>query len=154
MKDFILTIGVILLAFSFAMADELVPATSDDLSNFDEQVKNSTHIEASPKDSTKVDGKSSSHRKDDKDKDNFGKIVSSEAKKLKDSDSDSKKGMGTWVSDQRRQDDKKHPDVDSHAGAHGSDNDDAHSAAPNGHSAGSGSPNSNGHGNSDGGHGH
>ena len=148
MKEFILTIGVIILAFSFAMADELVPATSDDISNFDNQIKNSV------KSSTKVEGKSSNQRNNKKPKDNFGALVSAEAKNFKDANSEAKKGMGTWVSDQRRQDDQKRPEAVSNPGSgtsgSGDANSDAHAAAPNGHSNGKGNSAGNGNGNANG----
>ena len=159
MKRILLATGAIVLMSSLAMAEDLVPATTDDVSNFDSQVANSARPPTND-DSSKDQGKSADHRKDKKDKkdkSNFGMIVSAEAKKLKDSDQDKRKGMGKWVSNQRRQDDKKRPDAavnpGSGASGNGSTNSDAHTSAPAGNTSGNGAGNSSGHGQS-GNHGH
>ncbi len=108
MKNLVFGVALTLLFFSrVSLAEDLVPATSDDQSKFDQQVSD---IQAPPADSgttSDSDGKEKKenlkkqHVKKEK-KANFGMIVSAEAKKLKDLPKDQKKEMGKWVSDQRR----------------------------------------------------
>ncbi len=71
-----------------AHADALVPATSEDIDQFDNQ------IAAQRQNSPAVKS------------DNFGKLVSTEARKLKDSDSGQRKYFGKSVSEQRRGNDR------------------------------------------------
>lgn len=80
---------IILLSFTQSLfAQDLVPATSEDLQDFDRQI-------IKMKESSKVSGKGSA-------KDNFGAVVKEEVRKLKDSTVDEKKKFGSWVSSQRK----------------------------------------------------
>lgn len=101
----------ILVAMTIALpgwADDLIPATSDDITDFDKKVIEDINSD--------IKGKSLEHRKDhvtksddSKNKDkkerkqNFGLIVSTEAHRLNEESGDKKKQMGKWVSEQRRQ---------------------------------------------------
>jgi hypothetical protein len=71
------------------MAQDLVPATSEDLKEFDRQVAK----QAKPKDAA---AKGS----------NFGALVSEEARKLKDAGDDQGSDFGKWVSGQRKKSDQ------------------------------------------------
>ena len=129
-------------------AEDLIPATSDDITDFDQQV--STQVEA---ESRSVGLREESNRADkaqkSKDKkarkENFGLIVSTEAKRLNDESADQKKEMGKWVSDQRRQNAKSSGGSNSGSNGGGISNAasaDAKNAAP-GLSAEAGSPRGN-----------
>jgi hypothetical protein len=71
---------------SVAFAQTLVPATSEDIDAFDRQLAEAR-------------------------KDNFGKQVSEEAKKLKSTEKQERRDMGQFVSDQRRKEDQGRPDT-------------------------------------------
>lgn len=75
------------------LAQTLIPATSEDISEFDRQVAEQI--------------KKSAGSKSDKAKTNFGSEISAEAKKLKDSDQG--KDFGKWVSGQRKKADQGRP---------------------------------------------
>jgi hypothetical protein len=62
-------------------------------------------------------------------KENFGLIVSTEAKRLKESAGEDKRGMGQWVSEQRRKDGNNVGSGGSLGGSSGSVSTDARSAA-------------------------
>jgi hypothetical protein len=98
-KKLITTLLLISLG-QFAWAQSLVPATSDDLSDFDQQL---SKIE-----SKKSDSSAAASTKKPKNS-NFGATVSQKAKDLKKEDLEQKKKMGQWVRDQRSQDDEKTP---------------------------------------------
>jgi hypothetical protein len=89
----------------FALGQSLVPATTDDLTEFDQQISKDSN---KTPEATKDQKSSGSHAKKSKNP-NFGALVSQEAKDLKKSDGDQKKKMGQWVSEQRRNDDQKVP---------------------------------------------
>lgn len=92
-SHFFLAVSVLLSVPAWGQ-DDLVPATSEDIQNFDEQVsENDAEL-----DSSIMDGK-----------DNFGSAVSAEAKKLKDMSVEERQKMGQWVSGQRRKDADKRP---------------------------------------------
>ncbi len=141
MKRILLVVGALMFSTSLAMADDLVPATSDDTANFDNQIPAPAPAPAPSTDADGKHGKSADHSKDKKPKSNFGTTVSAEAKKLKDADKDTRKGMGNWVSSQRRKDEQKRPNAAATAGAGasaaGSANSDARTSAPAGATNGS-----------------
>ena len=87
-------------------AEDLIPATSDDITDFDQRV--STQVESESRSvGLREEAKHADKAQKSKDKkarkENFGLIVSTEAKRLNDESSDKKKEMGKWVSEQRRQ---------------------------------------------------
>lgn len=90
---FLLTVSMLLTAPAFAQ-DDLVPATSEDIQSFDDQVADSDVVTDAP----------TKERKE-----NFGSAVSAEARKLKDMSPEERKKMGQWVSEQRRKDADKRP---------------------------------------------
>lgn len=83
--------GLALTITSFAAADELVPATSEDLAQFDRQLANQTQMA----------GKSHGPAMQ-----NFGKKISAEAHKLNSQDPTQMKKFGKWTKGQRQQDDR------------------------------------------------
>ena len=94
-------------------ADELVPATSDDVSDFEVLVTNQALSEAKalhprPDHPSKGPGKETIKETIKETtklrKENFGLVVSTEAKRLKESSGEDRRGMGQWVSEQRRKD--------------------------------------------------
>ncbi len=122
----LMVLGILSYVMPFCWADDLVPATTDDINNFDNQLGDTqtaqTSDDPTADDSTQNGddsdkGKKYGHHKDDREnkgkkehknherKDNFGAIVSAEAKKLKDLPKDQRKDMGKWVSEQRRKND-------------------------------------------------
>lgn len=80
------------------MAQTLIPATSEDINEFDKQV-------------------SEQLKRSGAKKDNFGQQVSEEAKKLKDSTTDQGKDFGKWVSGQRKKADQGRPSAEGGIGA-------------------------------------
>jgi hypothetical protein len=137
-KLLLITSAIIFITFQ-VFADDLVPATSDDVADFDRQV--ATHESGGVANtSTETQGKSADHRKDadhsknDKSaqKDNFGAIVSAEAHRLKEEGLNGKQKMGPWVSGQRRKNDQNLgvSGGSDHGGSGGSRGDDARSSAP------------------------
>lgn len=74
------------------LAQTLIPATSEDINEFDRQV-------------------SEQLSKNQKSKSNFGTSVSEEAKKLNEAPTDSKKEFGKWVSSQRKKNDQGRPAI-------------------------------------------
>lgn len=101
----LLSITFSLLITCSVNADELVPATSEDVSDFERIVTNQAILEAKalhPRadQATKAPPKETSKIR----KENFGSLVSIEAKRLNDESGDRKKDMGKWVSEQRRRD--------------------------------------------------
>lgn len=113
-----------LLIPAIVSAQDLVPATSEDLEMFDRQLLESAR-KGTAKESRK-DKAGQAELKVAKDgskdtmstgksgkgaKDNFGAIVSNEAKQLKEAGQDDKASFGDWVSSQRRQDKDKRPDA-------------------------------------------
>jgi hypothetical protein len=119
MKKLIMTLAAIMFVFHSAWADELVPATSDDLKDFDQQVAKSQ--EAPRKDGEHRQSGDASKKEAKLKKESLGSLVSAEAKKLKDESMDQRKEMGQWVSNQRRK--NSQPDSNEPGGAgrgHGS----------------------------------
>jgi len=98
-KKLITTLLLISLG-QFALAQSLIPATSEDLSDFDQQISKS--------ESKKAESTAVIPTKKPKNS-NFGATVSQKAKDLKNEALDQKKKMGKWVSDQRAKDDEKIP---------------------------------------------
>ena len=86
-----------------ALAQTLIPATSEDINDFDRQVS-----EQLKKSNVK------------KDKSNFGAVVSEEAKKLKDAGADKGKDFGKWVSGQRKNADQGRPSAQGSVGSENS----------------------------------
>jgi hypothetical protein len=101
----------ILVAMTLALpgwADDLIPATSDDIADFDKKVSENLNSDVEninvEKNKDKNKDKNNDKSKDKKErKQNFGLIVSTEAHRLNEESGDQKKQMGKWVSDQRRQ---------------------------------------------------
>jgi hypothetical protein len=120
-KKLITTIFIILFGQTL-FAQSLVPATSDDLNDFDRQISKA---------------QSSKNTKE-----NFGAVVSDEAKSLKNSDLNKKKAMGKWVSDQKSKEDQKVPSANASKGQGNSN------ANSNSKDARTSSPANNDHGNS------
>lgn len=91
----------ILLSFSQSVyAQALVPATSDDISEFDKQISQAQNVshQHTHNAALKTTQKHSA---------SFGAAVSQEAKNLKDSKRSER--MGQWVNEQRRRDDENTP---------------------------------------------
>ncbi len=86
------------LAVQPVLAQTLIPATSEDINEFDRQVSEQL--------------KNAGDKKD-----NFGSQVSEEAKKLKDSAPDQGKDFGKWVSGQRKKADQGRPSAEGGIGA-------------------------------------
>lgn len=107
MVDFMKRLSLIILLSltQGLLAQDLLPATSEDLQDFDRQI-------TKMKESSKVSGKGSA-------KDNFGAVVKEEARKLKDSSGDEKNKFGSWVSSQRKKTSQGQP---SDAGSSSSNN--------------------------------
>ncbi len=102
-------------------AQTLIPATSEDINEFDRQV--SQQLQRSKDKTNKPE--------------NFGAKVSDEAKKLKDAGADKGKDFGKWVSSQRKKADQGRPSAQ---GSVGSENAAGHgqSTAPHGRPDGKG----------------
>jgi len=120
----LIAIGIFFTAAA-VFAEDLVPATSEDQQAFDQEVapvvdSGSGTTGDESEDVTGEDGQGKNHGKKGHVKKarkaNFGLIVSTEAKRLKDEPQDQKKEMGSWVSNQRRKNTGS-------AGGHGSSND-------------------------------
>ena len=114
----------------------------DRLKDKDRDKKAKNPDRAEDKDRAKDEGKEKERPdglKVKKEKDNFGKTVSSEAKKMRGGDSDARPGMGRFVSEQRRENEQKRPDIkpggDDHGGRIGGEKD-ARTSAPGGASGG------------------
>lgn len=103
-KIFINTLLLVLLS-SWASAQSLVPATSEDLNEFDQQISQSTRKNTEKEKSGKAA--------------NFGALVSEKAKDLKTEELDQKKKMGQWVSEQRKKGAEKVPAANEGRGANG-----------------------------------
>lgn len=86
-----------------ALAQSLVPATSEDLAEFDRAVARQVKEEKAP----------------EKSKSAFGAAVSEEAKKLKDASVDERKAFGKWVSSQRKKTDQGRPSAEGSLGDKG-----------------------------------
>lgn len=112
-----------LLMPAVVSAQDLVPATSEDLAQFDRQLLLSTQKGTDKeirKDKTGQAGLKGS--KDDRKNttftgksgkgatENFGASISEEARQLNEASHDDRKEFGDWVSSQRRQDEDKRPD--------------------------------------------
>jgi hypothetical protein len=123
-KKWIFVITVLVFVGDYAVAGDLVPATSDDLNAFDSQLSSQSGND------NHFDGL------------NFGKTVSAEAHKLKAEGQQGKTKMGDWVRDQRSKSDQSGaPDADSDHGSSGSKADErtAHgNSSSSGHSRGNG----------------
>jgi len=87
-------------------AQELVPATSEDIAEFDRQVA---------KQLERAGAKSQQNAE-------FGKQVSEEAKKLKNQTPEERKNFGKWVSDQRKKKDQGRPSAEGSLGVGGKEN--------------------------------
>lgn len=90
-----------LIAAQPLMAQELIPATSEDIQEFDRQV-----TQAMKRESVRPGA-------------NFGAQVSEEAKKLKEESKDKKKEFGKWVSKQRSLEDQERPSAKASFGSQG-----------------------------------
>ena len=106
----ILSLVSVMVASQAALgADDLMPATSEDISAFDRQLSALQQAPATQAGLKEANG--DKNRRDDgedkKPKENFGQTISAEANKLK--DSEKKKDFGKWVSGQRRRDDQNRP---------------------------------------------
>lgn len=104
MKTTIMNILLIVMISPFAIAQSLVPATSEDLAAFDQQISNSAAqapkvVKPERPVATSKKGKAA----------NFGSVVSQKAKELKNESQSSKKQMGPWVSEQRKKDNESIP---------------------------------------------
>ncbi|MGE4131516.1 MAG: hypothetical protein AB7F86_07740 [Bdellovibrionales bacterium] len=111
MKKFSLARALIFVLMAQpAVAQKLLPATSEDIDAFDVQVSKQM------KKSAPSTGKSQNSSAD------FGGAVVEEAKKLKESTPDSSKNFGQWVSGQRRRADQGQASVQGAAGAGNSGN--------------------------------
>lgn len=102
-------IAAAIFAYSMAaMGQDVAPATSDDIKNFDSQISQIDPDTGKPVKEIS-DNSTQKEKKEKKEKkqknDNFGQIVSAEAHRLK--ESGEKKDFGKWVSEQRRQDTSK-----------------------------------------------
>lgn len=86
---------VLVFAANALSAQELVPATSEDIQEFDRQIVKKA----------KTDRPS-----------NFGSEVSAEARKLKDQNQDTRNEFGQWVSSQRKKSDQGQPSASGSAG--------------------------------------
>lgn len=97
-NKFLSLLILIVLTVQPVIAQTLIPATSEDISEFDRQIANQLKRSGG----RKADQKAS--------KSSFGSQVSEEAKKLK--DSDQAKDFGKWVSGQRKKSDQGRPTAD------------------------------------------
>lgn len=107
MRRFILALSFLMFVSQSAFAEELVPATSEDLQEFDQQVSKSNAEDSKAKEMAQrsIDPRKDaalSMKEKKARKENFGAVVSTEAKKLRDESVDKRKEMGSWVSSQRR----------------------------------------------------
>lgn len=98
-RSFLILILVILAAEP-TLAQSLIPATSEDINDFDR----------------KVDAQLKKSKADSK-KSNFGAEVSAEAKKLSDGSADQGREFGQWVSSQRKKEDQGRPSAQGSSGA-------------------------------------
>jgi len=98
-KKLITTLLLISLG-QFAWAQSLVPATSDDLSDFDQQISKSVSKKAEPAAAAPTKKPKNS---------NFGATVSQKARDLKKEDLAQKKKMGQLVREERAKEDEKIP---------------------------------------------
>jgi len=125
MERFTKFIVIFALTAQPAVAQTLIPATSEDINEFDRQV--SEQLKRSQK-----SGKS-----------NFGSQVSEEAKKLKDAGGDAKKEFGKWVSGERKKADQGRPSAASAGRGNSAAGSGNSGTAPKGPPAGKGPPNKN-----------
>lgn len=86
-----LSIVSLLLVSQTLLAQDLLPATSEDLQDFDRQI-------VKMKESAKSSSKSS-----------FGSVIKEESRKLKDAALDEKRDFGNWVSGQRKKNSNGQP---------------------------------------------
>ena len=96
-------------------AQTLIPATSEDINDFDRQVSQQLQRANDAKQKPKAE--------------NFGVKVKDEAKKLKDAGADKGKDFGKWVSSQRKKSDQGRPSAQ---GSVGAENAAGHAPAPHG----------------------
>jgi hypothetical protein len=97
---------IILLTCQAAMAQELVPATSEDLQDFDRQV-------------SRLKQEAAAKRAGDRpDRSDLGAMIKDEATKLKDADKDDRKDFGKWVSGQRKKNVQGRPTAEGSFGVH------------------------------------
>jgi hypothetical protein len=94
MKKNIFTAMIFFFVGSLALAQNLVPATSEDLSEFDQQIANISGHAPGPSKKPEILKKS----KDT----NFGATVSESAKKLRNEDVASKTKQGSWIGESRK----------------------------------------------------
>ncbi len=109
MKNTKLLVIAGLLISQIAYADDLVPATSEDQDAFSEQLDRAEKLNAEIK--AKRSGTETAEAAKSR-KENFGQLVSVEAKKLKDATLDGKKGMGSAISTLKRKNKTQAPVVD------------------------------------------
>lgn len=93
MERFTKFIVIFVLSAQPAVAQTLIPATTEDINDFDRQV--SEQLKRSKKDKAA--------------KSAFGSQVSEEAKKLNEAGGDAKKEFGKWVSGERKKADQGRP---------------------------------------------
>ncbi|PWU20441.1 MAG: hypothetical protein C5B49_04290 [Bdellovibrio sp.] len=128
----------LILAFicgSTTWASDLVPATSEDLKEFDAQLAGaSRRMNPQPEASRPAASKPPQSPQHER-KQNFGAIVSAEAKKLNDA-KDDRNDFGKWVSEQRRRDDQVRPSDAPDAGDKEGDEGDAHTSSPKNNDSG------------------
>ena len=134
-RHLVLFLGLSVASFSL-LAQDVVPATTEDVQNFDEKVAETPDQE----DPEEVTGdkvkKEKKEKKDKKEKkENFGKIVSEEAHRMKTLPKEERHKMGPWVSAQRRKDSAKKSDVSGSDSSYGGTAD-ARSSSPHGKGAG------------------
>jgi len=108
MSKFLLSLVLIFAALTLN-AQELVPATSEDIQEFDRQISKKAKTERPS---------------------NFGSEVSAEARKLKDQSKDSRNEFGQWVSSQRKKSDQGQPSASGSANS-------GNGKGPNGSNTGS-----------------
>lgn len=106
-----LSLLVLVFATCALNAQELVPATSEDIQEFDRQIVKKAKTDRPA---------------------NFGSEVSAEARKLKDQNQDSKNEFGQWVSSQRKKSDQGQPSASGSPGnGNGNGNGNAYGNANN-----------------------
>lgn len=124
MRKLSLLISLSIFLGSPAYGQSLVPATSEDLGEFDRQIQEA-QMKRPPEVPSKAaaateKSESSAQAKEKKPKSNFGTLVSQEAKKMKESDPNQRRGMGQWVREQRRQNEVQNPSASQAPGSAGS----------------------------------
>jgi len=113
-SSFLLGMSLILVTPAFGQSDlDLVPATNEDIQNFDGQLSDAPKPEdgarPSREERREERREARQERREDREgrreerKENFGQIVQEKAQELKDMPKGDRPQMGDWVSQQRRQ---------------------------------------------------